>query len=121
MEWTGGASVSSALPFDVRARNVLDHKLGLLAYGYGASNAPFQGGTLCVEAPLTRTPAQDSGGSGAGNCSGVYGFDFNALIQSGADPELVAGVQVFAQYWSRDPQASFTTGLTDALRFYVQP
>jgi hypothetical protein len=50
-------------------------------------------------------------------------MDFNAWIQSGADPLLLAGKTVNGQYWFRDPQdpAGFGTGLTDALEFTIQP
>jgi len=48
-----------------------------------------------------------------------YAFDFNGLIQSGLDPILVPTKAVYAQYWSRDPAASFGTGLTDAVQFVI--
>ena len=72
--------------------------------------------------PTKRTPLQDSGGNPPPNdCSGVYAYDFNARIQSGVDANLTAGATVFAQYWSRDPGDPYTTGLTDAVSFTIQP
>lgn len=118
--WSGVASATSASPFQVGANQVLAAKPGLLFYGYGPSAAPFQGGTLCVQAPIKRTNVQTSTGSGS-NCLGTYSYDVNALIQSGADPVLVAGFDMYCQYWTRDPASPSTTGLTNALRARIQP
>jgi hypothetical protein len=117
---TGFASASIPAPFLIEATNIVSQKQGLLFYGYGAASAPFLGGVLCTTTPLRRTPAQNSGGSISGaDCTGVFSFDFNAWIASGADPLLVTGQQVNAQYWSRDPQDPFTTNLTDAVQFAI--
>jgi hypothetical protein len=48
-------------------------------------------------------------------------FDFNARIQSGIDPLLVAGQFCAAQYYFRDPGDPFTTGLTDGVSFTICP
>jgi hypothetical protein len=122
--FSGAASVSSPLPFDVAASQVLNHKNGLLFYGSHASSVPFQGGLLCVQPPIDRTAVQSSGGSASGaDCTGAFHFDFNAYVQSGADPSLVVGATVHAQYWSRDPldPTGFGTSLTDALSFTLAP
>jgi hypothetical protein len=72
--------------------------------------------------PVVRTLVQSSGGATSGNdCSGTFSFDFNARIQSGIDPSLVTGREVFAQYWSRDPASPSTTSLSNALRFVINP
>ncbi len=117
---TGYASLSSAAPFLIQASNIINQKQGLLFYGYGSAAAPFQGGFLCTTTPLRRTNAQNSGGSASGaDCTGVFSFDFNAYIASGADALLVVGQQVNAQFWSRDPQDVFTTNLTNAVQFAI--
>jgi hypothetical protein len=122
IQFSGSPSASSAAPFSIGATQVINEKSGLLVYGLAADNLPFQGGVLCVGAPRRRTPLQMSGGnSGATDCSGVYSFDFRARIQSGVDSELVAGAEVFAQYWQRDPLASFGVGLTAAIAFHIAP
>jgi hypothetical protein len=119
----GTPSATLASPFDVRAINVLNNKSGLLFYGFKPRQTPFQGGHMCVVAPTLRTPIQSSGGSlpPIDDCTGVLTLDFNARIQSGVDPLLVAGEEVFAQFWSRDPPDASTTNLTNALAFYIQP
>jgi hypothetical protein len=119
---SGTASASSPLPFLVTATSVLNNKSGLLFYGLAAGTTPFQGGTLCITPPLSRTPVQASGGSPTGtDCSGTYGYDMNARIQSGIDPNLVQGAVVYGQYWSRDPASPSATGLTNALCFTICP
>lgn len=108
-------------PFAIAASNVINHKTGLVLYSIAGSAAtPFQGGTLCLASPLHRTPGQNSGGNpGPDDCSGSYSFNFNARVQSGIDPALQPGVQVWAQYYTRDPASSFGVGLTDAVVFTI--
>jgi hypothetical protein len=55
------------------------------------------------------------------DCSGTFRYDMNARIQSGADPALIPGAAVFAQFYYRDPPASFGSGLTDAVAFTICP
>lgn len=123
IQTAGAASLSSAAPFHVLATSVLNQRTGLLFYGYAPLSAPFQGGFKCAADPVRRTALQNAGGSPSptNDCSGGYVFDFNALVQSGADSQLVLGQRVVAQYWSRDPGSASTTGLTDAVRFHVLP
>ena len=119
---SGSPSASSAAPFLVTASSVLNQRAGLCFYGFGARAAAFQGGTMCVQSPVRRTPVQNSGGNASGDdCSGSYAFDMNARIQLGVDPDLTAGATVYGQYWSRDPASASTTGLTDALAFEIAP
>ncbi len=122
MSSTGAPSASSASPFLVSCSNVLNQINGLLFYSHAPVATPFQGGTLCLKAPTRRTATQNSGGNtGSSDCSGVFSLDFNVRIQSGVDPTLVAGAEVFGQYWSRDPASPSTTSLSNALRFLVSP
>ncbi len=117
----GSASATSSAPFGINATSIVSGKYGLLFFGInGRTSFPFQGGYLCALPPTRRTPAQSSGGNaGANDCSGSYSFDFNALIRSGAHPDLEPGVLVNAQYWYRDPASQSTTGLTNAIEFGV--
>jgi plastocyanin len=120
---TGVASASAGSGFSINAINVISQKSGLLFYGLnGPLGSAFQGGFLCVKSPTHRTPIQNSGGTLAGNdCTGTFAFDFNAYIAGGADPLLVQGATVDAQYWSRDPADAFTTNLTNGLEFSICP
>jgi hypothetical protein len=117
----GFASTSNLEPFLITATKLINGKSGLLLYGTSSQAVAFQGGVLCVAAPIRRTALISSGGTPWGiNCTGGFSFDFNAHIASGADPVLqVPGTQVYAQYWSRDPWGSFDASLTDALQFQV--
>jgi len=117
---SGTASASSPTPFSISASQLINQTSALLIYSSAPNTAPFLGGALCVRQPLRRTPVQATGGaSGAVDCSGVLNFDFNAYAQSGVDPALVAGVEVFTQVWSRDAQAPAITNLTGGMAFYL--
>ena len=101
---------------------MLNQKNGLLLYGFAADASPFQGGWLCVAAPIRRTSVQRSGGNPPpADCSGVFSFDFNAYMHTKGFPEFVPGVDVYAQYWYRDPADPFQSSLTDALSFFPAP
>ena len=127
MGWSGTPSASNPNPFTLGCVDVLNYKYGLLFYGTAAAAAaaaapPFQGGTMCVAAPRKRTAVQFSGGSQTlQDCTGTFGYDMNARIQGGTDPNLVAGAEIFAQYWSRDPNSSFGSSLSDAIQFRIDP
>lgn len=122
IDFIGSPSASNPSPFLITATQALNNKTGLLLYGYAPAATPFQGGTLCFLGTLKRTPSQNSGGNPPPNdCSGSYSFDFNARIQSGIDPNLAIGTNVFAQYYTRDAASSFGVGLTNALAFTVCP
>jgi len=116
--WSGAPSKSIADSFMIDASNVLNNKNGLLFWGLATANLPFQGGTLCVQPPLKRTAVQNSGGNAPpDDCSGQYTFHFSHAYM--AAQAIPAGTSIAAQYWSRDPAASFGVGLTDAVSFTV--
>ena len=118
--FSGAPSASAGSGFLVRTNLLLPSVPALYFYSKtGPAAVPFQGGVLCVAAPLVRTPVTMSGGAGA--CSGSLALDFNAWITSGADPSLGAGSAVWMQAWSRDPASPSTTSVSDALRFEVCP
>jgi len=120
--WTGQASLTDPTPFPVDAQNVVTDQSGVLLYGLsGPADLPFDGGTLCVAPPLKRTPIQDSGGQAGAPCSGTFTFDVNAWLQAGHVPAAAPGVRIDGQYWFRDPDAPAHFGLTNALRFFVNP
>jgi hypothetical protein len=122
--WQGVPSASSPSGFTVSVANTRNRHDGILFYGANGSNAaPWLGGTLCVRAPLHRTPLQNSGGTPLplNDCSGNFTFDFNAWTASGVDASLFAGQHVRAQYYSRDPGSSAQVNVTDALDFRLEP
>jgi hypothetical protein len=118
----GTASASSASSFPITCSNQISQRMGFLSYGFQPLATPYQGGWKCVKAPNRRTPPQNSGGAlGTSDCRGAFSFDFNQHIQSGADAALLPGVMVYAQYWARDPAASFANNRSDAVRFGIAP
>jgi hypothetical protein len=120
---SGTPSLTSGPPLVISVTQVLNNKNGILFYGLGGPAAiPFQGGFLCSAPPRHRTPQQQSGGNPPPNdCSGQFAFDFRSWALSGKDPALSAGVQVVGQFWYRDAGAPFSTGLSDAVDFFVLP
>jgi hypothetical protein len=123
VSWIGSASASSPQPFTIKATQELNQKIGTFFYGLGDPiSAPFQGGSMLAPAPRRRTPHQSSGGSSSGSdCSGFLSIDFNARIQSGADPGLLSATRVVGQFWSRDPADPFTTNLTAGIELVIGP
>jgi hypothetical protein len=120
--FTGLPSASSGAPFRITASNLVNQKNGLLFYSRQPTSVLFQGGLKCASNPTVRTPPQSSGGSSSGSdCTGAYAFDFNAWIANGWDASLAPGAEIFAQYWSRDPASASHTGLSNAIRFVVNP
>jgi Tol biopolymer transport system component len=121
--WSGSPSASAGSGFLIECGNELNQKIGLLFYStHGAATLPYLGGFLYVRSPSARTARQNSGGSASGSdCTGHFSYDFDVLIASHVDPSLVAGADVWAQYWSRDPGSSSTTSLSDAIVFVIGP
>ncbi len=115
------ASASGSGAFTLRAEQLIGSTNGLAFYSLsGRAAQPFQGGFLCVDAPLRRTPLTTSSPSAPGVCGGVSTLDFNAVIASGANPALnEVGVLVRAQWWHRDSAAPIPTSLTNALEFSI--
>ncbi len=117
---TGGALI-------VFATDVLEKQNGLFFWGLSNQSIPFFGGTLCVTAPLTRTPVQPSGGCSAGPqacgfglaCKGSYWFALSSSYLSSQG--LGAGTTMYCQAWARDPADPFTVSLTNALSIPLYP
>ena len=123
------AASAASSGFTVSAANTRNQKAGLLLYGVtGRSATPFQGGYLCVQSPVRRTPGVNSGGTPlpASDCSGVHSIDMNAFAHGalGGSPLpalTVAGTIVDCQWWGRDPgfPAPDNTSLSEGLEYVV--
>jgi len=123
--YTGFGSLSDPNPFDISASMLINNQFGLLFYSLdGPAATPFQGGTLCLQPAMRYTPVRTTGGSQGGrDCSGTLSFDFNAFLQGGGAPTVIAGDRINAQFFYRDPANADGTGygLTDAVEFFVLP
>jgi hypothetical protein len=118
----GAPLLSGDLLFSIIAVKARSHEPGMPLWSLQPFALPFGGGTLCVAAPRSRTPIQDSGGlSTAIDCTGTYSFPMSSSYMT--NHGLVAGTTVYAQYFSRD--SGFAppndVGLTDGLQFVVLP
>ena len=125
---TGTASATASSGFLVMASNVEGSKDGLFYFGVNGKQAnPWGNGTSfqCVVPPVTRVALLAGVGTN-GSCDGSFAEDFNALWCSTCPkPSKNPGPGVFVQtqLWYRDPQSTSnqTTGLSDAIEFYVGP
>jgi hypothetical protein len=100
--YTGTPSVSGN-NFAVTLSNSVPNKNGILFYGFAQQAAAFQGGTLCAQQPFVRSPVTTTNASSA------------ASMNVSLDNSMI-GTTRFYQWWFRDPQATFTTGLSNALQ-----
>ncbi len=118
MSFLGSPSASLSSGFLLSASNLVPGNNGIFFYSKtGPAFVPFQGGILCVAAPVIRTTLGNTGGAAA--CSGTLAIDFNAWIASGADPGLGSGSKVWIQAWLRDPVSATGTSLSDGVTFTV--
>ncbi len=122
MGFSGVPSVTSAQPFTLSASSVPNRRPGSLVFTLaGPQFLPYPGGIRCLAAPRELVARQLSGGSTTGtDCSGALSVDFNALIQSGSAPQLMAGVTVNAQWTFRDPDGPSALASSEAIEFTIQ-
>ncbi|MBI5434398.1 MAG: hypothetical protein HZA52_16310 [Planctomycetes bacterium] len=112
-----GSPSMSGVPWTVTASNLLNNKFGIFFYGTAAQSMPFQGGTLCVQLPVVRTPAQSSAGNPPpSDCSGQMVLDVTTALPASLAPSFV-----YMQAWSRDPLAPFGTSLSNAVEILLCP
>ena len=101
---------SGANDYDVLVSNAEGAKPGIVFYGYAPAAIPFSSGTLCVQPPIKRTPAQSTGGA-SGSCNG----SMTLRINDPAGVDHAAGTIVYFQGWNRDPMAAANTDVSDAI------
>ena len=128
---SGVPSAASTSGFVISATQVLNHKPGFCLYGVsGRAATAFQGGTLCLRAPIKRTPAVNSGGSLPPllNCTGIYALDMSAFANGALGGTPLPGLRqpgtlVDCQWWGRDPGfvAPLNSSLSNALEYLVEP
>lgn len=125
----GAGSASASHGLMITCTQVRNNTPSLLLYSTaGRIAAPFQGGFLCMNSPLRRTPGQSAGGSPAPtqDCSGLLSIDMNSfargLLGGQPIPELgVIGSVVQCQWWGRDQGLAppFNSMLSNAVEYTV--
>ncbi len=114
-------SKSSSSGCAVTCVNVLGNKNGFFIHSIGSTAAiPFHNGFLCVHLPLKRHAVQNSGGI-SGTCTGTFFEDLDTYMFNGNDPNLVAGVGISMQTWSRDPNDPFKDSLSNGVFAIIAP
>ncbi|NUP94976.1 MAG: PD40 domain-containing protein [Planctomycetaceae bacterium] len=122
----GYASATAQSPFHLAAFDVEGARAGLFFYGLAPAAgvwAPGSTSTKCVQSPIQRMGAIQSGGTN-GQCDGLLLYDMNAYLQShpGAlGAPFPAGARLYAQAWFRDPSAPKGTNLSDAVEILLGP
>jgi hypothetical protein len=127
---SGTPSASTGSGFFINATNMVNNKSCLLFYGTtGQAAGAFQGGVLCVKAPIKRTPATSTFGNPPPNdCSGAPSIDMNLFAVGGLGGTPLAalsvpGTIVDCQWWGRDPgfAAPNNTQLTNGVQYSICP
>jgi hypothetical protein len=125
---TGTPSASATSGFSITAAPARADRTGVLLYNTGSqAGAPFQGGTLCVQATgIRRGGPANSGGSAT--CDGTFAIDLNTFA-AGLWPQPSntpapflqdIGQRVSVQWWGRDTVATGSF-LSNALEYTVCP
>jgi hypothetical protein len=112
----------------ITVSNVEGQKSGIIFYGVnntGFSPTPWAVGSssyLCVKGPTQRMSVVNSGGT-LGACDGALVQDFHVYLNANpgsVGQPFVSGNDVFVQGWYRDPPATKTTNLSNALKMTFQ-
>ena len=90
---------------------------GVLFYGFGATEKPFGGTTLCVQGPLARVLS--SAGPPAGALL-TLDVDLQSKPIAGGSKPIAPGVDAYFQYWFRVPGTG-STSLSNSLRMVFAP
>lgn len=104
--------------FRVRASQIHRNTQGLIAFSQGSATIPFQGGTLCIQPPILRTPVQPTG-TGTGNCGGELSITLSPAFV--ATHGFAAGQRYYSQAWTRDTGDPFGSSLSNGLEFLICP
>jgi hypothetical protein len=122
MVWNGTASLSSSAAFTCSCFNAINQTSGLFFYAQHAERDVVPGRHDVRRHSSAANAAPQRGWErDRADCTACSRSDFKTYLQSGVDPTLVAGSEVFLQCWARDPASPSTTSLSNAVRFLVNP
>jgi len=125
----GAASANDLQGLIISCSQVINNTPGLLMYSVAGRNSmTFHGGILCLNPPVRRAPAQNSGGTPGptNDCSGSFSIDMNFFARGGLGgnpiPALgVIGTVVQCQWWGRDQGfvPPINSMLSDAVEYTI--
>jgi len=122
-------SASAASVCVLSVANVEGQKSGMIFYGLDNTGftplpwSPTSTSFFCVKSPVQRSLPQSSGGT-VNACDGTLALDWNAFqaaFPGALGQPWAVGDKAFAQAWYRDPPASRTTNLSDAIELTNLP
>lgn len=121
MSYSGDVSLSGPDDLVFATTNLRNNVFGSFAWSTGINNVPFQGGTLCVQAPARRTTTVSTGGTllPENDCSGSYAWHFSHqyLLGNSIDP----GETIHCQFFGRDKGNGAPMTLSNAVRATILP
>ncbi len=94
--------------FEIHVSDALPNKNGIFFFGSGQQSTPFYGGTKLVQGPVQRLPITTTDVNG------------DVTLSIPIDAAMI-GERRNYQFWFRDPSASWTIGLSDAIEVVFCP
>lgn len=100
---SGSPSLTGPDDLVIGARQLVNQSAARILWSRAPASTPFLGATLCLAAPIVRTPLASSGGNTAPvfDCSGSHQFHFSESYLAASF--LSAGDTFYLQYSGRDP------------------
>ncbi|NUP95188.1 MAG: hypothetical protein HUU28_03395 [Planctomycetaceae bacterium] len=100
---SGSPSLTGPDDLVIGARQLVNQSPARILWSRAPASTPFLGATLCLAAPIVRTPLASSGGNTAPvlDCSGMHQFHFSESYL--AANFLTAGDTFYLQFSGRDP------------------
>jgi len=121
MSYAGTGSISGPDDLVLTTTSLRNNVWGSYAWSTGVNNAPFNGGTLCLQIPAKRTTVISSGGGATTHldCSGSYTWFFShAYLQTNG---AVPGQTIYCQYFGRDQGSGAPMTLSNAVAVPLLP
>lgn len=121
VSWAGDYSLGGADDLVVQCTNLRNNSLSKFIWSEAPFNLPFDGGTLCVAPPVTRTGVSSSLGTPPPlhDCTGsfIWNFSHAYLTQNSVAP----GDTIYVQTSARDVGTTNNHSLSNAVAIPIMP